>query len=443
MNKEMSTSEHAKPASPPWWRGKLLWLGAVAAAFVVGWTLSGRSGHHEDKDKLPSETGGANGDSVMVTVEPVATRRIQRVVEGMGTLWGFEEITIAARVDGRVRKVCLDLGDTARPGDCFVEIDPTDHDLALKHAERALQVELAKLGLNSAPERDIDLKKLPPVVQAKARLENMRSKRDRAEALWQKKAVSEEDLINARTDVGVCEAEFENQVLMAKSGLATIFLKQAALAMQRQQFEDTKVRVPTPLLPVPDSAGGVEYIVSHRSVSEGTLVKPGTEIGKLVIHRTLKLRIPVPERYNNDVRIGQKADVASASTAKPVTGTVARVSPAVDPTTRTFDVEIQIPNSRFELKPGSFAKAAIRTQVTEKGTTVPLTAVVRFAGVTKIFLLENGKAKEVQVQTGAQTSDWIEITRPALPAESRVITSGHTVLADASPVIERTEKGAP
>ena len=65
--------------------------------------------------------------------------------------------------------------------------------------------------------------------------------------------------------------------------------------------------MPTPTRPVPGAAGGVAYAVTLRSVGEGTLVQPGTEICKLVINQTLKRREPVPERYGAEVQLGQKA----------------------------------------------------------------------------------------------------------------------------------------
>ena len=279
----LAISRHPEASPNSWWRGKVAWALIGLVAFSAGWALSGKASSHQQKDAMPAAAagGGTNTEAVTVTVEPVATRFIQRTVEAMGTLHGFEEVIISARVEGRVRKVCLDVGDMAKPGELLLEIDPTDHDLALQQSERGLQVELAKLGLTDVPTKSPNLEKLPPVLQASARLENMRIKKVRVEALWKDQATSAEELSNVRADFGIAEAEYANQVLMAKSGLATIHMKQAALAIARQQLKDTQVRVPTPFLPVPESKQGLEYVVTHRSVAEGTLVKPGTEVGRV------------------------------------------------------------------------------------------------------------------------------------------------------------------
>jgi RND family efflux transporter MFP subunit len=181
----------------------------------------------------------------------------------------------------------------------------------------------------------------------------------------------------------------------------------------------------------------VAYVVTQRTVAEGTLVRPGTELFKLVINRTLKLRVPVPERHGNEVRQGQKVEVKTAAFAATFAGTVTRINPAVEPTTRTFEVEVQIPNPNGDLKPGGFAKAAILTRLDTEAATVPLSALVSFAGINKVFLAENGKAREVQVALGVQTTEWVEITKPALPRGALVITSGQTALAGDSAITVR------
>jgi RND family efflux transporter MFP subunit len=424
-------------------RGKLLWMLLVALAFGGGWMLAGGSFNGRQKETLPPVTSVADGDpsAVMVTVEPVTYRPVQRTVEAVGTLHGFEEVTLSAKVEGRVRKLHFDVADRLEPGDLLLEIDPTDYQLSVQQAERALQVELAKLGLKEPPDADVDLEKIPAVVQARTRLENAQARYERERRLWNTRAVSAEVLDNATADYRAADAEHANQLLLARAGLATIRMKQAALAVARQQLADTKVRVPTPTLPVPGSADGPLYAVTQRSVAEGTLVRAGTEVGKLVIDRTLKLRVPVPERYSPEVRVGQKAEVRTAASPSPFTGTVTRINPAVEPKTRTFEVEIQVPNPGGELKPGSFAKAAILTRLDNEAATVPLDALVHSAGIHKVFLAEGGRAREVRVTPGVQTTEWVEITRPALPPGARVVTSGQTALAADTPVRIRTSAG--
>lgn len=68
---------------------------------------------------------------------------------------------------------------------------------------------------------------------------------------------------------------------------------------------------------------------------------------------------------------------------------------------------------------------------------MPLESLVTFAGITKVFLVENGYSKEVQVTVGEQGLDWVEVVSPRLEPGSVIVTSGQTALADKTPVVER------
>src|SRR5262249_32645453 len=128
--------------------------------------------------------------AVAVTVEPVAHRPVQRTIEAVGTLHAFEEVSISARVEGRVRKLHHDVADRVQPCDLLLEVDPTDYTLSVQQAERALQVELAKLGLEQPPGEGVDLGTVPSVMMARTRLENARLRHERVRQLTSSRAIS-------------------------------------------------------------------------------------------------------------------------------------------------------------------------------------------------------------------------------------------------------------
>lgn len=89
------------------------------------------------------------------------------------------------------------------------------------------------------------------------------------------------------------------------------------------------------------------------------------------------------------------------------------------------------------MKPGGFAKAKIITSENDTAITVPLESVTTFAGVTKIFLVENDQAVEVQVKLGQQDIDWVEIVSPSISPGATVVTSGQSALSQGTAVVER------
>jgi RND family efflux transporter MFP subunit len=405
-------------------------LGGAAWAF-------GLVGPKKAKEKLTSAALISDSAKVVVTTEPVTIRQVERTVEAVGTLYGYEEVVISTKVEGRIKKIHQDVSDRVAPGALLLQIDPTDYELSVRQAEKALQAELAKLGLKEMPASQYQASKLPVVVEAAIRRDNMRSRLDRARSLSNQRVVSPEELADKQAECRVAEAEYDNQVLAAEAGLATAHVKQEALSSARQQLKDTHILAPVPTQAIADSDQQMTYAISKRAVSEGTYVKSGTEVFRLIIDQTLKLRVMVPERHLRAVKLGQKADVFTAAFKDAFPGKVTRINPAVDPTTRTFEVEVRVPNPKGLLKPGSFAKAAIVTEAQAQAATVPLEALVNFAGIIKIFTVVDGAAKEVQVTLGVQSTQWVEIARPSLPTGAVIVTSGQTALADGTPVVVR------
>lgn len=366
-----------------------------------------------------------------LTVAPITYRPVSRTIEAVGTLAGCEEVSICATAEGRVVKLNHDVSDHVRPGDELLQVDPIDCQLAVREAEKALLVELAKVGLQSPPTAKFNVEALPMVVEAKVKADNCKSHLERAEVLLVHKAVTEEEMLDKRVEYRMAEAEYENQISLAKASLATIQVKQEALAIAEQRLAETVVKAPPADESVPGGSRAV-YAVSRRSVSEGSYAHPGMEIYRLVIDNTLKLKVPVPDSRSGEVRDGESVQVSVGGSARPITGAVARINPTVDPATHTFEVEVQIPNADGFLKVGGVANATILTRVDHDAATVPPDAPLTSGGVTKLLLADGQHITAVAVTLGAKSADWVEVIHPTLPRGARVVTSGQLAFVAAS-----------
>jgi membrane fusion protein, multidrug efflux system len=147
----------------------------------------------------------------------------------------------------------------------------------------------------------------------------------------------------------------------------------------------------------------------------------------------------VPEQFEGVVQSGQRVRVKTpAHPTITFEGTVARINPAVESVSRTFQVETIVPNERGLLRPGGFAKASIVTDSEARATVVPIESIVHFAGVTKLFIVENGKARTIgDIKTGTEGPGWVEVISQHLPVTADVVTTGQTQLADGTAVIVR------
>jgi RND family efflux transporter MFP subunit len=148
----------------------------------------------------------------------------------------------------------------------------------------------------------------------------------------------------------------------------------------------------------------------------------------------LKLRAAVPETFVAAVRVGQAVEVrVDGFPDRVFAGRVTRVNPTVDPLNRTFQVEAVVPNCGGLLKAGGFARAAVLTHTDGAVKTVPPTALVTFAGVTKVYVADGAKAKAVEVQVGQRDREWVEVIGP-VPDDAKVIVTGLSQLVDGSPI---------
>lgn len=413
-----------------------IWVLGCIASFLAGRYFQGE-GHraHSRLALEPSEVAKHSTDAVVVTATGVQPRMIERTVEAVGTLFGFEEVDISSKLDGRVVRIHSDLSSVVKPGDVLLELDSTDARLALEQAERSLNAELAKWGFESVPDATYDRNLLPMVVSARLRSDLARSRLERMLPLEQTRSISADDLEQAKSEARIAESEWKNQLLLANSAAANARLKAADVQVAMQRLSDCQILVPTPTLT--ESAQPSMYTVSERLVSEGTNVRPGTVVFRLVLGRTLKLRLSIPEAYASSVAVNQQVMISTSASSQSQIGMVTKISPAIDRATRTFVVEVEVPNADGKCKPGSFAKARILVGRSENAITVPLGALYSAAGINKIFVVDGEQVREVRVRVGDQTSDWIEIAEPILSPDSQVVTSGQRLLADGTRISVR------
>ncbi|AGA25425.1 efflux RND transporter periplasmic adaptor subunit [Singulisphaera acidiphila] len=411
------------------WLFAMGWSGAASLALAMA-----GCGHSAVESKAKAETAPK---PVPVTVAPVELRPVERTVEVVGTLNGWEDVTVGCKIQGRVLKVHHDMGDRVKPGELLVELDPVDANLAVQQAQRQFQAELAKLGLKDLPTKEFDVTALPAVIQAKVALDRAKQNVARERSLNRRGAGAQQDLQNAENDEQGATAALANAVLTAQATLANARATRAAVDVSMQAKLDTEIRAPHPYALPAGVTGEIEYAVVKRSVAEGKMLKSGDPIIQLVIETPLRLWANVPERHCGEIVVGQAVRVNVASHAgMTFDGTVARINPSVDSVSRTFQVEVLVPNNRGLLRPGGFAKASILTDRSATASIVPIESVVKYAGVTKLFVVEAGKARSINVETGQEGLGWIEVTGE-LAKNAEVVTTGQTQLADETAVIVR------
>lgn len=437
-----------------WWALGSLVVGVALGAIRFGLvTLPGGGTPSAAGPAGEAVTGATTkqAEPVVITVAAATARPVERRVRTVGTLHGFEEIDVSPLVDGRVARVAHDIGDTVEPGETLLEIDDADFLLSVQEVERSLELELASLGLSTVPDLSFDISRLPSVERAGLVERSAADTLERVRGLEARGVITKDEIQKAELALDTARLDRKQRLLDAEQSLAAVRHREAVLETARKRLGDTRVVAPAIEVrtfhrpgegSVDEIAAAVRtYTVAARYVTEGEVVRsmPAAILFRLVVEDVLKLKAAVPERHAASIAPGQEVDLAVESLpGVAVTGHVVRVHPTIDTASRTFDVEVQVPNAGHRLKPGAFAKASILLDRKSDAVTVPEGALVRFAGVTKLFVVVEGRAVAVPVEPGVRLDvtdeagvvrRWIEI--PAgVTAGAEVVTSGLAQLTD-------------
>jgi RND family efflux transporter MFP subunit len=386
---------------------------APISTAVILTLLSLGCGGGESDAKKP-----AAPQAVAVKTAAAQISALPRNVELPGTLYGDEETQISAKVAGRIVATPADVGDRVAAGQLLAQVDPVDYDLAVALRQNALAEALARLGIDQVPGPDFDPEKTPPVERARYQSENAQAKLDRAKRLFEQQPplISEQDYADLQTAYEVALRDLEVAKLDAKSLLAAVASRKSELDSARQQAADTRIVAPA-------AAGGREYAVSQRSVSVGEYVSPATATFRLVLDDPIKFRGFLPERYAQQVKVGQPIRVRIDGLDQPAAGRVSRVNPAIDIASRSFEVEALLPNADRRLRPGAFGRGEIEVGVQENVVMVPEAAVYSFAGLDKVFTVKDGKAVEHRVLPGVKQNGYVALNVDLGGASDVVVTN--------------------
>lgn len=395
----------------------------------------GKKSESANVHPVAGETAAA---PVPVSVSFVEEREVQRRASVVGTLHGFERITITPKVEGRVQAIHFDVGDRVPPSKTLLELDPIDYQLAIEEAKQALNQELSRLDLTQPPPDNFDVEQLPSVESARLLVKNALQKFERQKTLLGQNASSAQAFEQAETDLKVADAALRQARINARATLAAVKHRESLLNQALQKLNETQVKSPTLDKMLRSSAQG-EFVVAKRMASVGEMVRafPSTPVFELVLDDVLKLHVMVPERYMAQVTTGQEVEVAVDAYPNEIfKGKVARASPIVDPQSRSFEVEAHVLNPDHRLRDGGFAKANVVVGTADKAITVPLEAITRFAGVSKVFTVRDESAQEVEIAVGTQGPGWVEVFGE-LKAGDVVVTSGQSKLANGTHVTVR------
>ncbi len=389
-------------------------------------------------------------ENVSGAVEQQATRQVEVAIAQKGgitsslsltgTLEALQEIQLTSKIPGKVEKVLVEKGDAIRRGDVVIELEKEELVLAVAQTEAALETAEAALAKVLAGARHEEIQQAEAAVeQARANAEICKLTLDRMENLLRDDSIArvKYDEAKARCDAALAQLRAaQAQYEMAKAGptkedtaLARAQVEQAkaAVASAKRQLENATIRSP------------IDGIVAHRNVEPGEVVSPpmmpGHELITIVDTRSLKTTVNVSENRVTAVRLGQEAVIAvDGFPDETFPAKVSRISPVVDPDSRTFKVEILTANPAARLMPGMFARVQLVLAEKTNVIKVPLEAVIKGTRGEVIFVAANGVAKARSVTLGISDGINVEVCS-GVEAGQQVIVRGNLGLEDGDRIV--------
>jgi membrane fusion protein, multidrug efflux system len=325
---------------------------------------------------------------------------VERHADVSGTLVSPDQAKVSSEAPGIVREVPVQLGTEVRVGDTLARLDARELALAVERAESALRQVEAQLGVSTDQQTAPADQDIAAVRQALANRDDARASLDRATQLGSRGLVSQVDRETAETRFKVAEANYQATLDNVRGLRAMLQDRRAAVDLATKKLNDAVIRAP------------VAGAVSERLIQPGEYIKEDTPVVTIVQLNPLKLRTSIQEKFAAAIAVGQVVTFqVEAFPGRVFTGKIAYVSPALDQTTRTLSMEALVENTDRVLKPGFFAKGYVALSVDHGVISASDDAVSTLAGVSTVYVVEDGKARQQIVSLGAHTNKRWEVTQ--------------------------------
>jgi RND family efflux transporter MFP subunit len=352
------------------------WLGlAVALIVVAALLVSGILSRVRARTKLKVETAQVALTAVSV-VSPKQSAPAEEIILP-GNVQPFITSPIYARTNGYLKKWYFDIGAHVKQGQLLAVIETPEVDQQLQQARSNL-------------------------LTAQANLELATITRTRYEGLLKTHAVSQQDVDNA---VGTYNAN-----------KAIVDADQAAVDQYAALVSFEKIYAP------------FDGVITARNTDIGDLINSGsnanvkTDLFHIAQPGTLRVYVNVPEEYSRGIKVGMTADLSlSEFPGRTFQGKLVRTADAINMTTRTLLIEIDVANPAGALLTGSYAEVHLKAATPHSTFTIPVNTLIFRSEGLRVGIVKDGKVLLTTVTPGHDFGDQIEIVSGLKPADQVII----------------------
>jgi RND family efflux transporter MFP subunit len=344
----------------------------------------------------------------------------------VGNLIGAATVEAVPRVNGRLLEVNVRLGDRVRRGQQIAKIEDREVREQVRQQEAAYKVAEATIR-----QREADLK------LAQTNLDRNRT-------------LLERQLLPRQT--------FDDTEARHQAAEAQLDLAKAQFEQSKARLEELRINLANTVIASP-----VDGFIGKRYLDPGASVSPNAPVASVVDIDVVRMVANVVEKDVKRLQAGMPAQVeVDAFPGEKFMGRVSRLAPVFDPQTRTAEMEVEVPNPSFRLKPGMYARVQLTVAERAQALSVPRNAIVNLNDKTGVFVAgpapaattggsrgANGAgsgdaqpaggaqamtARFVPVVVGIRDDDKVEISA-GVEEGTRVITTGAMGLRDGDRVV--------
>jgi RND family efflux transporter MFP subunit len=326
-----------------------------------------------------------------------------------GVFLPYQEVELHAKVAGYIRSINVDIGDKVKEGQVLATLDVPELQAQVEGAQasvRRTQAEIARATND--------------VARAKANYNALHAAAVRLKQASNARPglIAEQELDDAQAKDDAAAA----QVDAAKSAYEAM-LQQLGVSQAQQQQMSSMVdysRITAPF----------NGVITWRYADTGALIQAGTSnagsapVVKIAQISTLRLRLPVPESLAPYVRNSDSATIHIDALNRTIAGTVARSTKALDPATRSMQVEVDVTNADGSLSPGMYAEVSLNIWRSGNALVLPINAVYRDGNTQTLYLVNTqNKVERRNVTLGVTTANQAEILNGLRDGEQVIIAN--------------------
>ena len=379
-----------------------LLLGALV--LLVGAFFAGYIPLQKRESLVRAESRERETELPHMEVMTVGRAPADSVLQLPGSLQALTEAPILARTDGYLKSRLVDLGDHVRAGQTLAEIDAPELDHQIQQAQASVEEAQASLAQAQAS-----------LEQGKANRDLARLTADRWSVLAAQGVVSQQDNDQYQAQLLAQNANVQALERGVMAQRSNVTASKANLARLDTLQSYRVVKAP------------FDGVITVRNVDVGALVTAGnTLLYRIAQLGTLRTYVNVPQNNAGSVHVGQAARLTfSDFPGRRFFGTVKRTANALDPSSRTMLVEVEVPNKDGALYPGLYAQVDLSSPRENPPLLVPSQAlIIRTDGAQVAVVGDDGIVHLQKVAIGRDYGDRVEIAQGVAEGATIVAAPG-------------------